>query len=604
MCGFFGVTLKTSSDISIDSLLSNARPILTTRGPDSWESIVFEDGALASARLEIRGAEEGKQPLQLEKDKWLAYNGEIYNFENINSRYDNYFSDTFHLADYIKNSGEISNLDGMFAFSVSDKNEVVLTRDRFGIKPLFYINTPEYFAWSSDARTLFPLIKKQMAKNVLAKFLAFNYLPGNDHIFSDIKKVPPGHKIVFNKIKNELSIEKYADITDGRCDELDKHLHQAIQLQTSLGKREHGIYFSGGMDSSLLALCSKDLKPTLFHVHFEESIYSEHEKAQEMANTLDLALQQTTFTSKDFVHHLSEFVKSMPSPLADPGHFPLWKLNKWIKDNFKEKYFLSGDGADELFCGYQTFAATWIHQKISYLPMGLRNFLTHLNIPLSNIHETKIGIDYKVNKFLSGSNLTSDIAHFFWRNVFHPEQISLLLESEFTFSSLFEDYLKALEDGKKYFADDNINALLYADMKTWLVDNNLYKVDHASSSFGLEARVPYLSNDLVSTSFSIPGKDKFRLIKNKPQLRRILENKLRAKYLKNKSPFQPPYQKWFQKELYQFAKDSLTEGVLYSKYFDQKQFRSSINRLFENENCNPFKIYNLLILEYWLREHT
>ena len=358
------------------------------------------------------------------------------------------------------------------------------------------------------------------------------------------------------------------------------------------------------MDSTLLALYSKYLKPSLFHVHFEESVYSEHEKALEMAKKMELSLHQTTFTAKDFIHYLPEFVKGMPSPLADPGHYPLWKLNKWIKENHKAKYLLSGDGADELFCGYQTFAATWIHQKITHLPMSMRSFLAHLNLPLGSINETKIGIDYKINKFLSGANLPSDIAHFFWRNVFHPEQISLLIESEMTFTSIFEDYFTALDEGKKRFGNDNINSLLYADMKTWLVDNNLYKVDHASSSFGLEARVPYLSNDLVSTAFSIPGKDKFKVIKNKPQLRSILKDELPDECLKNKSPFQPPYQKWFQNELYQFAKDSLNEGVLYSDYFDKKQFKLSINSLFEKENCNPFKIYNLLILEYWLREHN
>ncbi|TNF32234.1 MAG: asparagine synthase (glutamine-hydrolyzing), partial [Deltaproteobacteria bacterium] len=579
MCGFFGVIFKNSNDFSIDSLLLNARPILETRGPDHWETVLFEDGVLASARLEIRGAEEGKQPIQIEAEKWLAYNGEIYNFESLDSTYDNLLSDTYHLADYLKNKKDIAKLDGMFAFSISSQDEVVLIRDRFGIKPLFYINTQDYFAWSSDARALFPLVKKQLSKKVMAKYMAFNYLPGNDHIFSDIKKVPPGYKVVFKKSKNELCFERYADITDGSKDQLKGQLNLAIKIQTSLGKREHGVYFSGGMDSTLLALYSKDLKPSLFHVHFEESVYSEHEKALEMAKKMELSLHQTTFTAKDFIHYLPEFVKGMPSPLADPGHYPLWKLNKWIKENHKAKYLLSGDGADELFCGYQTFAATWIHQKITHLPMSMRSFLAHLNLPLGSINETKIGIDYKINKFLSGANLPSDIAHFFWRNVFHPEQISLLIESEMTFTSLFEDYFTALDEGKKRFGNDNINSLLYADMKTWLVDNNLYKVDHASSSFGLEARVPYLSNDLVSTAFSIPGKDKFKLIKNKPQLRRILEKELPAECLKNKSPFQPPYQKWFQNELYQFAKDSLSEGVLYSDYFDQKQFKLSINSL-------------------------
>lgn len=604
MCGFFGIHFKSSVDPGkLKSIEESIKPIISVRGPDSWCSIIKLNSLVAAARLEIRGNDEGLQPVQLGNDPTLVYNGEIYNFNQINSKYDDNVSDTFHLAHFIETKQPIRDLDGMFAYVVHSSNQITLVRDRLGIKPLFYIETDEFFAYSSDARCFFQLMKREIDTEALALYLSFNYIPGDKHIFKGIKKVKPGHQITFSFSNFELTECQFADITDSPSDDLETSFYKSLSTQEKLGKRERGIYFSGGMDSTLLASSTSKQETSLYHIKFNENKFSEYEKAKEYAKFDHRTIKGTEFNSHSFLHELPTLCSSLPSPLADPGHFPLWFLNKWISKNVQAKYFLSGDGADELFCGYQTIAATALHKKLSIIPLFFRKNLSSFKIPLNSLNETKIGLDYKVNKFISGLELETHLAHFYWRNVFHPFEINNLLESDFNFKDLARTFTSAFEKGKKVFPSDQINALLYADIKTWLVDNNLFKVDHASSSFGLEARVPYLSNKMVASSFSYKGHEKFRFFKNKPQLREILSKKVPKKFLRNKSPFHPPYREWFQGELHQFTKDSLMNGVLAERIFEPRNFRRLLEQIFENESTNSFKIYNLLILEYWLREH-
>jgi len=604
MCGFFGIQFKSNIESErLEAIEELVKPIISIRGPDSWESVINNNSMYAAARLEIRGNKEGQQPVTLQDNSALMYNGEIYNFKQLNANYDDNVSDTKHLSDYIQNNGLLSQLDGMFAFAIHSSDKITLVRDRLGIKPLFYVSTDNFFAYSSDARCFFDLIDRKISTEALALYLAFNYIPGDEHLFQGIKKVKPGHQLIFSTKDASLIDKEYSDIFSSNEDDLEKSFNESLSSQERLGKRRRGIYFSGGMDSTLLASSTSKRETSLFHIKFNESKFSEYEKASEFAKFDNRPIQGTEFSSNTFLHELPNLCSSLPSPLADPGHFPLWYLNKWISKNTESKYFLSGDGADELFCGYQTMAATQIHQKLSLLPGFLRKNLSSFNIPLNAINETKVGIDYKINKFISGLEHETHLAHFYWRNVFHPFEINNLLESEFSFKNLAKSFTSAFDRGKKLFPNDQINALLYADIKTWLVDNNLFKVDHASSTFGLEARVPYLSNKMVTSSFALRGIDKFRFLKNKPQLRNILSKRVPKRFLRNKSPFHPPYREWFERELHQFTKESLSNGILATKVFEPRNFKRLLEQIFENERTNSFKIYNLLILEYWLREH-
>lgn len=604
MCGFFGIHFHQKiSRSQLQSLEEHVQSILSVRGPDAWKSHKTESSLICSARLEIRGSREGDQPVFMPDSSLLVYNGEIYNFKSINENYNDLISDTKHLANFLNQKGELEQLDGMFAFAQHGNEHITLARDRFGIKPLFYVKNDKFFAYSSDPRCFFTLIDKRIDSESLAHYLAFNYIPGEKHLFEGIKKLKPGHIFEYQIKSGEIRSLQFADVYSNSFPNLDTIIEQSVSEQEKLGKTERGIYFSGGMDSTLLAAMSSKEETILFHVKFNEMNFSEFEKASEFAKYDKREIYGTEFNAHAFLHHLPELCASLPSPLADPGHYPLWWLNRWISRNHKAKYFLSGDGADELFCGYQTMGATLLHQKLSHLPHFVRHLSSTINLPLNALNETKIGLDYKVNKFTSGLELDNDQAHFYWRNVFHPSEINLIMETDYSFKDLTRPFKEALSKGREIFPNDTINSFLYADLKTWLVDNNLFKVDHASSSFGLEARVPYLSNRLAAASFAISGKDKFKFFKNKPHLRNYLKKKVPKKFLRNKSPFHPPYREWFQGELHQFAKNSLREGILSSKIFNTRYFQRLVDQIFDNERTNSFKIYNLLILEYWLREN-
>ena len=487
MCGFFGIHFHQKiSYEQLQGLEENVYSILSIRGPDAWKTHKTEHTLICSARLEIRGSKEGDQPVVLPDSSLLVYNGEVYNFKSINENYDDQVSDTKHLADFIAQKGNLEQLDGMFAFAKHGKNNITLARDRFGVKPLFYVNNDKFFAYSSDPRCFFTLIDRTIDSESLAHYLAFNYIPGEKHLFDEIKKLKPGHIIDYQINSSEIRIIQYADIYHNSFPNLDMSIQQSVLGQEKLGKTARGIYFSGGIDSTLLAALSSKEETSLFHVKFNEKKFSEFEKACDFAKYHKREIYGPEFNVHAFLHHLPELCASLPSPLADPGHFPLWWLNKWISKNKKAKYFLSGDGADELFCGYQTMAATLIHQKLSMLPAFVRHLLSTINFPLNTLNETKIGLDYKVNKFTSGLDLDNEQVHFFWRNVFHPSEINLLMETDYSFKELIVPFKEALSKGKEIFPNDTINSFLYADFKTWLVDNNLFKVDHASSTFGLE----------------------------------------------------------------------------------------------------------------------
>ena len=629
MCSISGIcNFEKKPSTQIVELMTKC---LSHRGPDDSGFFQNENISLGHNRLSIIDLQNSKQPMKDEKNKnIIIFNGEIYNFKELKSelrsfghKFDTEGDTEVILKSYTQWGVEcLKKLEGMFVFCIWDekKKQLFIGRDKFGEKPLFYYFSKEHgFMFSSEIRSFLEVekIKQELRLDTesINQYLSLNYLINNKTFFREIKSLSPASYIILNStnFKNEISIKKYWLLEEHFKKKTNDSFSEASEkinflLEKSIKQKmfsdvENGVFLSGGIDSSTISLKLKKIdnhKMSAHNILFKEEKFNESVDAKIIADYLNVNLNHYKIPiDDDLTNEFPKIIDAMDQPMSDTSFVSTYYLSKYSKK--KSKVVLSGDGADELFGGYDTYIAD-IYRKF-FPQINLKsNLLKELPNKLFKTNLGKVGIEYKINKFVNGLHFKDHHSHILWREIFSHEEKKKLFNKfdKDLINHNFLDYIdRQIQKVKNLHYLDQY---MYIDFKTWLPNDILYKVDRSTMFNSQESRLPFLDSKLVEYVSSLPIKYKINIFERKKILRQIIKSSLPKSLLKKKkSGFNTPIGLWLinNKKFKDMAHDLL------STYFMKNLFNYDelINIWDSHQNMKidqTYKIFNLISLSQWV----
>ncbi len=618
MCGICGLFALDGSraDRAVVETMNEA---LVHRGPDSQGSFSEGPVAIAMRRLSIIDLQHGDQPISNEDGQvTVVQNGEIYNYRELRSELQEQGhtfktdSDTEVLVHLYEQHdlGFAEKLRGMFAVALWDsRNErLVIARDRFGIKPLYYSTTNGKLVFASELKSILrcPGFKGQVSLDAVEAFLAFNSIPAPLTIFDDVKKLPAGHLLVADR--SGVQISSYArprpapddSLLTGSAEELADQMRECMRDSVKahlVADVPVGVLLSGGVDSSLLtALAAEQSNDTVttFTIGFEEQSYNEIERARMIAARYDTDHYELILRP-DAAELLSTLARTFDEPFADSSALPTYLVSKLAADHIK--VVLSGEGADELFGGYYTYAADMLAPRLAPLAKIARPFVER--IPSSS---SKVSFEYKAKRFARSASLPSLERHHGWKEIFSSDARSELLKPDRAGIADPVDILR--ERYAETEGCDELARLQDVDIGIYLVDDLLVKTDRASMAHSLEARVPFLDPVVADFALALPRRQKVRGLSKKRLLRRAAEP-LVGKEITNakKQGFSIPAAAWLRGDLEPFAREVLApDEVSRQGFFDPGTVTKLLDDHVARRDDYSRQIWSLLSFTLW-HEH-
>ena len=625
MCGIYGYV--TFGKSVAPTVLPAMGRVLAHRGPDD-EGSMFEYGdgisvALGHKRLSIIDlSPAGRQPMSNEDGTvWVTLNGEIYNFQELRHQLackGHLFrskSDTEVLVHLYEDFGVglLDRIDGMFAFALWDckKKLLLLGRDRVGKKPLHYSWIDGALAFASEIKALLqhPQVGRDLDVAALNKYLALEYVPAPHTIFKSVKKLEPGHYLVWRN--GMISQSQYWDlpmadepaVTRSEAqyvDEFRNLLDQAVRKRL-VADVPVGLFVSGGLDSALVASVARRAQDQLecFSIGFDEPSFDESRYSAAVARQLGVRHHLRMFRAADMLRTLQKLPDLVDEPLADPSIVPLYLLSQFAAESMK--VVLSGDGGDELFAGYQTFQAHKAAVLYDRMPKLFRSAVENLVRRLPVAHDY-LSWDFKLKQFLKGTGGAPEIGFFRWRGAFDDGERSRLLSEEIRLELAGQT---GYEDIYRYIADSNLTKpfqrLLYLSMKLYLQDNNLVTVDRASMANGLEVRSPLLDQALVEFACRLPSRFKLHGLTPKYLLKKSAEGLLSKEIIqRQKKGFGIPLAKWLTTDLKSFMLDNLSDARIRRQgLFDPAYVKRLIDDHLGMVKDNREPLWTLLVFQTW-----
>ncbi len=632
MCGITGIFAFNEIGRCKMINLSGATDILDKRGPDSRG--IFNDHfiGLGHRRLSIIDtSEDGRQPMKDHSGRYtIIFNGEIFNFPQLRQDLLNggiqFFSQTdteVLLNLYILHKEKcIDLLNGFFSFAVYDneEEELFIARDRIGIKPLVYYLDDDKFIFSSEMKSLIAFgIEKEIDHTSLFQYLQLNYIPAPATIFKNVYKLMPGHYMKIRK-KNVFIHPYYkipfnsSQINPGKLS-YEKQKEKLVDLMDASVKRRLvadvplGAFLSGGIDSSVISALAARHTDHLntFSIGFRDEPYFDETKyAQLVAH--HLKTEHTTFSlsNDDLFFHLHDILDYIDEPFADSSAIPVYILSKETKS--RVSVALSGDGADELFAGYNKHGAA-----LTALRGGKTAELIQYLVPLwkllpksrNNPFTNKVR---QLLKFGEGMKLSEKERYWRWATLSTEVEAKKLLSvksKELLNEELFNSRKKSILNNISEKGD--LNEVLFTDMQLVLPNDMLTKVDLMSMACGLEVRVPFLDHQVVNFAFSLPVDSKI----NATIRKRIVQDAFRDMlpdqlYNRPKQGFEVPLLKWFRQELKSLIeKDLLSEALIEKQgIFDQEEIKMLKNKLFSVDPGDVHaRIWGLIVFQSWWKKY-
>jgi len=615
MCGIFGFIGGYSNK---DRFYHNS---LSHRGPDYFASYANDATYLAHNRLKIIGLEDASnQPMQGRNETTIVFNGEIYNYKDLKKT---------ELADYPFQSNSdtevilalyekygidcVQYLRGMFAFAIWDQKNKRLfcARDRFGIKPFYFMNTDSGFVFASEMKALLPF-QDNIRTNfeALSEYLTFQYTIGAETLFDGICQLMPGHLMIWQD--NELTLKKYWDISYNiDFDHSAKYFEEKLLdlLQDSV--RYHqvsdvpvGSYLSGGIDSSLISVLASESNADFygsFHGKFTDYPgYDESPYAQEAADNIGKKLYTVDITAQDFSDNISKVIYHLDTPVAGPGSFPQYMVSKLASQHVK--VVLGGQGGDEIFGGYARYVIAYFEQCIKAAIDGTHKNGHFVVTPESIIPNLTLLQEYKplIKEFwregLFGS-LDERYFRLIDRSVDTQNEIDW---SQFNKEALLERFKTIFNNKNNVSKEAYFDKMTHFDFKC-LLPALLHVEDRMSMAHSLESRVPFLDHSLVEFVATIPADVKFPEGKMKALLKNVFKEKIPERILnrRDKMGFPVPLKEWFGGSLKDFVYDIFSSQVAKTRGFYDPQ-----KVLLNLDQSSQFsrKIWGLLSLELWYRE--
>ncbi|MEP6909189.1 MAG: asparagine synthase (glutamine-hydrolyzing) [Actinomycetota bacterium] len=612
MCGICGIAMARGA-VNPDQLAAMSAT-LVHRGPDSEGSFVDGPVGLAARRLAIIDLETGDQPISIEDGRiTVVQNGEIYNYRELRHELEHNghsFStsgDTEVLTHLYAEHGDrfVERLRGMFAIALWDaeRKRLVLARDRHGIKPLYYREVGDELTFASELRAL---PRGEVDLDALEAFLAFNSVPGPLTIFRDVRKLQPGHILTWENGRSELI--RYArpapvdasEVLDEDEAELVEELR--ARMRDSVGAHlvsdvPVGVLLSGGVDSSMLAaLAAEQSSEPLrtFSIGFEERSFDELADARLVAERYGTQHRELVLRP-DAALLLPALAEAFDEPFADSSALPTYLVSQLAAEDVKVA--LSGEGGDELFGGYYTYAADLLAQRTGWAAPVLRPLVERL--PSSS---ARASFDYKAKRFVRAAHLPPLERHHGWKEIFSPEARAELTgrRSDFDPVDLLRERFAETEGAEA------LARLQDVDLGTYLVDDLLVKTDRASMAHSLEARVPFLDPIVTNFALALPSRHKVHGLRKKVLLRKAAAPLIPPELLRRrKRGFSIPAAAWLRGDLEPFARDTLSAETLERQGFFRPE---AVRRLLDDHVAGredlSRQLWGLLSFTLWHERHV
>ncbi len=612
MCGICGIaTIQGAVD---PACLAAMSATLVQRGPDSDGSHLEPGLGLAARRLAIIDLVTGDQPISNEDGRiTVVQNGELYNYRELRlelERAGHRFStsgDTEVLAHLYEEHGEryAERLRGMFAVALwdSERRRLVLARDPYGIKPLYYREVEGELAFASELRAL---PRGEIDLDALEAFLAFNSVPAPLTIFREVRKLPPGHVLVWEDGRSELKrYARPAPVAASRVrDDEEAELVEELRARLRDSVRAHlvsdvpvGVLLSGGIDSAALAaLAAEESSEPLrtFSIGFEERSFDELGDARLVAERYGTEHRELVLRP-DAALLLPALADAFDEPFADSSALPTYLVSELAAKDVKVA--LSGEGGDELFGGYYTYAADLLAQRVGWTARLLRPLVERL--PSSG---AKASFDYRAKRFVRAAHLPPLERHHGWKEIFSADARAELTGRRSGFDPV--DLLRAR------FAETEGAELLArlqdVDLGTYLVDDLLVKTDRASMAHSLEVRVPFLDPIVTNFALGLPTRHKVRGLRKKVLMRKAAAPLLPPALLRSrKRGFSIPAAAWLRGELEPFARETLSAETLKRQgYFRPEAVARLIDDHVAGRQDLSRQLWGLLAFTLWHERHV
>ncbi len=608
MCGFIGCVHDKEQNYRDDQKqqFKNMNDIITHRGPDDDGFYYDEHIQFGFRRLSIIDIECGHQPLTYENERyWIIFNGEVYNYvelreellkEGLQFATNSDTEVIIALYSHLKEKA-VEKLRGMFAFTIWDKQEQTLfgARDPFGIKPYFYFVDGERTFFASEKKSILLALENDVLDyDSLQHYLTYQFVPEPSTMSKGIHKLEPGHYYT-KKIGSPMEIKRYwkahfkpvqksesdfiKEIQDVLIDSVKMHMRSDVPV---------GSFLSGGIDSSIIASIAKQFHPAIktFSVGFEHQGFSEIDVAKETADKLGVENISYVITPQEYMNELPKIIWHMDDPLADPAAIPLYFVAREARKHVT--VVLSGEGADELFGGYNIYREPQDLEMFSKIPRVGKVLLKRIASMMPEGMKGKSFIERGVTpmeeRYIGNAKMFTEI-----------EKRELL--------SVYREGLNYKDITKPLYAEtrgyDPVDRMQYIDIHTWMRGDILLKADKMTMAHSLELRVPFLDKEVFETASKIPTSLKTANGTTKYILRKAAEGIVPEHVLtRKKLGFPVPIRHWLKNEMNDWAKTIIRESST-----DHLINKSYVLNLLE-DHCqgkadNSRKIWTVLIFMIW-----
>lgn len=621
MCGIAGYFSKKQYKVELD-LLKQMTRTLTHRGPDEEGYFINDKGfvGLGHRRLSIIDLATGQQPLSNEDGTiWISFNGEIYNYQNLIRELEakgHIFrtrSDTEAIVHAYEEWGTdaVKKLRGMFAFAVWDENrqQLWLARDRVGKKPLYYLDDPKRFVFASEIKAILqaPEVSRQIDYTSFYDYLSLLYVPAPKTIFTSINKLPPGHWALVTA--DAIQVKPYWDLSffpnnglgeSQMMEDLINILDEATQIRM-ISEVPLGAFLSGGVDSSgVVALMAKEsASPVKTNsISFSVAKYNEAAFAQQVADLFHTDHHEFHVTP-EAVSIVEKLAWHYDEPFADSSAVPTYYVSETARKNVTVS--LSGDGGDENFAGYRRYYFDMRENAVRNLvPAMLR---TPVFRTMGRLYPKADFLPqvFRGKAFISNVARDPIDAYYFSISALYGEEKRKLVSpdilnqiGDYRTRDLFYDLYKNAP------ADDHLSKIQYLDIKTYLCDDILTKVDRASMAVSLEVRCPILDHVFMEYAAKIPskyklvGKDGKHIFKN--ALKKYLPDDI---LYRKKMGFGVPVEEWLRKDLKDYGENMVLNGEASRQYLEAPMLENFWREHQSRLRNRSTELWIIMMLNLW-----
>ncbi len=618
MCGIVGFTQKGWR--ADPDRIHQATATLIHRGPDQQGVFSSHLCSLGATRLKILDLAAGDQPItSSDGNTVIVFNGEIYNHLELrpdlealgyrfHSRCD---TETVLYAFLAWDTACFARMRGMFAVALWSKStqRLVLARDRMGIKPLYLARYGEDLIFGSELKAILvhPEVERRLSMEGLDCYLSLNYVPCPWTLVDGVEKLPPGcwYEWRDGQVRSEC-YWKLPDATprtrdlESAKEELDFLLQQSVR-EHLLSDVPLGVWLSGGVDSSTIlhyAAATNHARLKTFSISFHGHSFDETDYIQQVVSHYGTDHEQLDLNpQEDLQGAIEQFAYYSDEPSADAGALPVWFLSRMCKTH--ATVALSGEGADEIFAGYLTYRANQLARLARTMPAAaLRLALEGSRfLPVS---DEKIGLEYKLKRFLEGCLLSPERAHVHWNGTFSEAAKAALLRRKLP--SALDGLLGRLAGSLA--SDHGLYPYLAFDQQYYLADDILVKSDRMSMAHAVEVRPPFLDHRIVEFAATLPDTLKMRGSRQKLLLKELMRDKLPQSILNRKKVgFDIPAHEWLRGSLRPLLLDTLKEGLsAHADLFRADTIENYVRLHLERRANLGYHLWGLLILFLWMKQ--